>query len=377
VNAGARLNSDPAKNPEHGEPEHEDSEYGGSRHGDSGQKPFLAAFRETPRRRPPFWLMRQAGRYLPEYRALREQAPDFLRFCYSPELTCEAALQPLRRFGMDAAILFSDILVIPHALGREVAFVEGAGPRLDPVRSAADVATLAPQCLDERLSSVYDGVKTLKAALPDDVALIGFAGAPWTLAVYMVEGRGGGEADAPRAWAYRDPAGFARLIAVLTDAIIRHLGRQIEAGAEAVQLFDSWAGLLPEHEFRRWVIAPTAEIVSRLKAAYPEVPIIGFPRGAGLLYEAYVTETGVDGVSCDAGVPLSYARERLQSRALVQGNLDNLAVVAGGAAMEKETKRILKTLSGGPFVFNLGHGVLPQTPPEHVEALAAIVHGWE
>jgi uroporphyrinogen decarboxylase len=216
----------------------------------------------------------------------------------------------------------------------------------------------------------------LKAALPESVALIGFAGAPWTLAVYMVEGRGGGEADTPRAWAYRDPAGFARLIAVLTEASVRHLGRQIEAGADAVQLFDSWAGLLPEPEFRRWVIAPTARIVRRLKAAYPEVPVIGFPRGAGLMYEDYVVETEVDGVSLDAGVPLSFARERLQSRALVQGNLDNLAVVAGGAAMEREAKRILKTLSEGPFVFNLGHGVLPQTPPEHVEALAAIVRGW-
>jgi uroporphyrinogen decarboxylase len=277
---------------------------------------------------------------------------------------------------MDAAILFSDILVIPHALGRDVAFVEGAGPQLDPVRSEADVAALAPERLDERLSSVYAGVRRLKAALPEAVALIGFAGAPWTLAVYMVEGRGGGEADLARSWAYRDPTGFARLIAVLADAIVHHLGRQIEAGADAVQLFDSWAGLLPEAEFRRWVIAPTAEIVCRLKARHPEVPVIGFPRGAGLLYEDYVVETRVDGASLDAGVPLSHARDRLQTRALVQGNLDNLAVVAGGAAMEREAKRILETLSGGRFVFNLGHGVLPQTPPEHVAELAAIVRGW-
>ena len=338
--------------------------------------PFLAAFRGAGGSRPPFWLMRQAGRYLPEYRALREDTRDFLAFCYSPDLTTEAALQPLRRYGMDAAILFSDILVIPHALGRTVAFVEGVGPRLDPLRSAADVACLRPGQLEERLEPVYAAVRQLHAALPDDVALIGFAGAPWTLAVYMVEGRGGGEADAPRGWAYRDPGGFSKLIAVLVDAVVRHLGRQIDNGADAVQLFDSWAGLLPETEFRRWVIEPTAEIVRRLKTAHPDVPVIGFPRSAGALYEAYVVETGVDGVGLDAGVPLDYAAKALQPRALVQGNLDNLAVVAGGAAMEREAERILKTLSSGRFVFNLGHGVLPQTPPEHVAALAAIVRGF-
>jgi uroporphyrinogen decarboxylase len=338
--------------------------------------PFLAAFGDARGLRPPFWLMRQAGRYLPEYRALREDTRDFLAFCYTPELTTEAALQPLRRYGMDAAILFSDILVIPHALGRTVAFVEGVGPRLDPLRSMADVERLRPGQLEERLVPVYTAVRHLKAALPEAVALIGFAGAPWTLAVYMVEGRGGGEADATRWWAYRDPAGFSTLIALLIDAVVRHLGRQIENGADAVQLFDSWAGLLPESEFRRWVIEPTAEIVRRLKAAHPDVPVIGFPRGAGALYEAYVAGTGIDGVGLDAGVPLEYAAKALQPRALVQGNLDNLAVVAGGAAMEREVARILKTLSEGRFVFNLGHGVLPQTPPEHVAALAAMVRGF-
>jgi uroporphyrinogen decarboxylase len=339
--------------------------------------PFLAAFSGTGGSRPPFWLMRQAGRYLPEYRALRENTRDFLTFCYSPELTTEAALQPLRRYGMDAAILFSDILVIPHALGRAVAFVEGVGPRLDPVSSTADIALLRPEELEERLDPVYAGVRQLKAALPREVALIGFAGAPWTLAVYMVEGRGGGEADAPRGWGYRDPAGFSTLITVLVDAVVRHLGRQIENGADAVQLFDSWAGLLPETEFRRWVIEPTAEIVRRLKAAWPGVPVIGFPRGAGALYEAYVRDTGIDGVGIDAGVPLDYAARTLQPRVLVQGNLDNLALVAGGAAMEREARRILRTLAKGRLVFNLGHGVLPQTPPEHVAALAEIVRGFD
>ena len=338
--------------------------------------PLLVAFRSAGTRPPPFWLMRQAGRYLPEYRALREKTRDFLEFCYTPELTTEAALQPLRRYGMDAAILFSDILVIPHALGREVAFIEGSGPRLDPVRTIADLASLRPGQLEERLAPVYAAVRQLKAALPDRVALIGFAGAPWTLAVYMVEGRGGGEADAPRGWAYRDPAGFSRLIAVLTDAVVRHLGSQIEAGADVVQLFDSWAGLLPETEFRRWVIEPTAQIVRRLKAAHPAVPVIGFPRGAGALYEAYVAESGIDGVSLDAGVPLSFACERLQSRVLVQGNLDNLVLVAGGAALKREAARILERLSPGRFVFNLGHGVLPQTPPEHVAALAEQIRAF-
>jgi uroporphyrinogen decarboxylase len=339
--------------------------------------PFLAAFAGAAPSRPPFWLMRQAGRYLPEYRALRENTRDFLSFCYSPDLTTEAALQPLRRYGMDASILFSDILVIPHALGREVTFIEGSGPRLDPVRSTADVARLRPGQLEERLDPVYAAVRQLRAALSPEVALIGFAGAPWTLAVYMVEGRGGGEADSPRSWAYRDPAGFSTLIGLLTDAVVRHLRHQIENGADAVQLFDSWAGLLPETGFRRWVIEPTAEIVRRLKAAYPEVPVIGFPRGAGALYEAYVAGTGVDGVGLDAGVPLEFAARTLQPRVLVQGNLDNLAVVVGGAAMELEAARILKTLSKGRFVFNLGHGVLPQTPPEHVAALAALVRGFE
>lgn len=339
-------------------------------------KPLLAAFQGDKESRPPFWLMRQAGRYLPEYRALRERNRDFLAFCYDPELTCEAALQPLRRYQMDAAIVFSDILVIPHALGRDVAFIEGSGPRLDPVRSTIDLESLRAGQLEERLAPVYAGVRRLKAALPEQIALIGFAGAPWTLAVYMVEGRGGGEADAPRSWAYHDPAGFASLIAVLTDAVVRHLGAQIEAGADVVQLFDSWAGLLPETEFRRWVIEPTAQIVRRLKAAHPAVPVIGFPRGAGALYQAYVNDTRIDGVSLDAGVPLDYAAEALQPRALVQGNLDNLAVVAGGAAMERETARILNRLSRGRFVFNLGHGVLPQTPPEHVAALAAQIEAF-
>lgn len=341
-------------------------------------KPFLRAFEDGGESEgpPPFWLMRQAGRYLPEYRELRTQAKDFLRFCYTPDLTTEAALQPLRRFGMNAAILFSDILVVPDALGCAVDFIEGQGPSLEPVRSARDVAALTSARIDERLAPVYESVRRLKTALPKDVALIGFAGAPWTVAVYMVEGKGGSDGGTARRWAYTDPDGFARLMDMLVDATATHLSRQIEAGAEAIQIFDSWAGLLSEAQFQRWVIEPTAAIVRRLRADYPGVPVIGFPRGAGVSCATYARDTGIDGISLDAGVPLRWIREELQPRIVVQGNLDNLAVVVGGAVMASESRRILDALASGRFVFNLGHGVLPQTPPEHVAALSDLVRGW-
>ncbi|TVR96283.1 MAG: uroporphyrinogen decarboxylase [Rhodospirillales bacterium] len=334
------------------------------------------AFRQTRLRRPPFWLMRQAGRYLPEYRALREGAPNFLQFCYTPGLTTEAALQPLRRFGMDAAIVFSDILVVPHALGADVRFIEGVGPRLQPIRSTGDVAALVTDRLEERLEPVYAGVEGLRRALGPEMSLIGFAGAPWTLACYMVEGQGGTEAASARRWGYADPEGFGALVAILTDAVVRHLGCQIARGADVVQLFDSWAGLLSEQQFRRWVIAPTAAIVARLKAEWPAVPIIGFPRGAGVLHQAYVEETGVDGVGLDAAVPADWAADHLQAKVLVQGNLDNQLLVAGGVAMDREIDRLLSVLGQGRYVFNLGHGVLPETPPEHVARLAERVRAW-
>lgn len=333
-------------------------------------KPFLDAFHDRGER-PPFWFLRQAGRYLPEYRKLREQAPGFLAFCYAPELTVEAALQPLRRYGMDAAILFSDILVVPDALGCRVAFVEGQGPVLEPVRSQADIAALCPARVDEHLEPVFESVRTLRQALSPQTALIGFAGAPWTVALYMVEGRGGGESDVVRRLAYADPGIFGTLIGVLVDSTVAYLERQIEHGAEAVMVFDSWAGLLAEMQFRAWVIEPTAEIVRRLKASHPDVPILGFPRGAGALYEDFVRGTGVDGVSLDATIPLAWARERLQPDCLVQGNLDNVLLAVGGNGLEPETDRIVDVLSHGRFIFNLGHGVLPQTPPEHVARVAA------
>ncbi|TVR83740.1 MAG: uroporphyrinogen decarboxylase [Rhodospirillales bacterium] len=334
------------------------------------------AFAGVSQPRPPFWLMRQAGRYLPEYRALRAEAPDFLTFCYTPSLTTEAALQPIRRFGMDAAIVFSDILVVPHALGMEVRFLEGVGPRLTPVGTPHDVIGLESARLEERLEPVYTGIAGLRRALASERSLIGFAGAPWTLACYMVEGQGGSEARTARRWAYADPEGFGGLMALLEDAVVRHLGAQIKAGADVVQLFDSWAGLLSEQQLRRWVIEPTARIVRRLKEAWPEVPIIGFPRGGGLLYHAYAIETGVDGVSLDAGVPARWAAETLQAVVLVQGCLDNQLLVVGGTAMDREIDRLLSTLGQGRYVFNLGHGVLPETPPEHVARLAERVRTW-
>jgi len=310
--------------------------------------------------------MRQAGRYLPEYQRLRQQEPDFLRFCYTPELALEATLQPLRRYSPDAAIMFSDILVLADALGRRVRFVEGQGPVLEPLAATDAIAALNPGDLHGHLAPVYRAIELIAAALPADVALIGFAAAPWTLALYMVEGKGGTDGGRARAWAYADAPGFARLMDLLVEATVAYLGRQIDSGAEVVQLFDSWAGLLAAEEFRKWVIAPTAAIVSGLRQVHPHVPVIGFPRGAGVMYSEYVLATGVDAVGIDAGVPAEWAARELQPHCAVQGNLDNQLLKAGGPALEETTDRLLATLGHGPFVFNLGHGVLPETPPEHL-----------
>lgn len=337
-------------------------------------KSFLRALAGESVTPSPMWLMRQAGRYLPEYRDLRTRSSGFLDFCYSPDLAVEATLQPIRRFGFDASILFSDILVVPDALGQDVAFREGEGPVLAPLDSAADISRLERGGLIEHLAPVYEIVERLRRELPDPVALIGFAGAPWTLATYMVEGRGGSDFGKVRRWADTGES-FATLIDLLVDAITDHLTAQIRHGAEAVQLFDSWAGVLSESQFRRWVIEPTKEIVHRLGEACPGVPVIGFPRGAGVLYADYVRDTGVAAVSLDSGVPLSWAAEILQPICTVQGNLDNLALIAGGDLMASEVRRILDALSAGPFVFNLGHGVLPDTPAQHVADLVTLVRG--
>ena len=331
-------------------------------------KPLLSALHGHTNVRPPIWLMRQAGRYLPEYRELRAKSKNFLEFCYTPELAVEVTLQPIRRFGFDAAILFSDILVIPHALGRDVAFVEGEGPKLEPI-SPAELDGLDTSNVVNFLAPVCETVAGLKSELPADVTLIGFAGAPWTVATYMVEGGSSRDYANIRKWAYEDPKSFGRLIGILVDATTDYLSAQIDHGAEVVQLFDSWAGILPSDEFRRWSIEPAAEIVNRLKTKHPDVPIIGFPRGAGVGYPSYVNETGVAGIGLDATIPPAWAAEHLQGLATVQGNLDNLALLAGGAAMDAAIDCILAELAAGPFIFNLGHGILPQTPIAHVERL--------
>jgi uroporphyrinogen decarboxylase len=332
----------------------------------------LRALRSQPVPRPPIWLMRQAGRYLPEYRTLRARARSFFDLCYTPELAFEITLQPVRRFAMDAAILFSDILVIADALGCPVVFVEGVGPKLKPVRSAAARARLRRTAVVEKLAPVYATIRALKQELPTGTALIGFAGAPWTVAAYMVEGEGSKEFYVARAFARREPAAFAGLIELLTEATIEHLRAQIEAGADLVQLFDSWAGVLPESEFRRWCQEPVARIARALKSEHPEVPIIAFPRGAGLHLPSFAAAVPVDGLSLDTTVPVTAVRRALPELCL-QGNLDPVALLAGGAGALEEAERIVAALASGPFIFNLGHGVLPETDPAAVAALVAHV----
>ncbi len=326
--------------------------------------------------RPPFWLMRQAGRYLPEYRAVRATTPDFVSFCLDPDKAAAVTLQPIERFGMDAAILFADILLVPHGLGQAVRFAEGEGPLLEPVTDRAGLARLSADRLHDKVGAVYETVRRLAASLPADVALIGFAGAPWTVATYMVGGRGSPDQKAARLWAYRDPDGFAALISLVTEATIGYLGRQIEAGAEVVQLFDSWAGSLPEPELRRWVFAPIRAIRDALKIRYPTVPVIGFAKGVGPLTASLAAETGVEAVGLDGSIDAGFAAAAVQPGAVVQGNLDPLAVVAGGRAMRAETERLLRVLGPDRYIFNLGHGVVPETPPAHVAQLAAQIKAW-
>jgi len=339
-------------------------------------KPFLRALAGETLVPPPFWLMRQAGRYLPEYRATRTQAGSFLELCYNPELAVEVTLQPLRRYGFDAAILFSDILVVPDALGQKVAFREGEGPVLPPIRSARDLDGLDATGFLDHLAPVLKTVAGLSKAIPATTTLIGFAGAPWTVATYMIEGGGSKDFAHAKRLMWGEPETFARLMALLTKATGDYLLAQIDAGAEVIQIFDTWAGALPEEEFRRWVIAPTRALVERIHGERPGVKVIGFPRGAGILSLPYVVETGIDGVSLDTGMPLDWAAEALQTKCTVQGNLDPILVVAGGEAMDAAIDRILAKLGKGPFIFNLGHGIVPQTPPENVARLAERVKGW-
>jgi uroporphyrinogen decarboxylase len=335
----------------------------------SDAKPLLEVLHGTRRDPPPFWLMRQAGRYLPEYRGLRQKAGSFLDLCYTPEFAAAATLQPIERFGMDAAILFSDILVIADALGRNLRFRDGDGPQLDPLSRD----TVLPAALDRaKLTPVYAAIRLVKAKLPARTTLIGFAGGAWTVAAYMVEGGGKRGFERALAWARDDAENFGRIVDGLVAATIEHLSGQIEAGAEAVQLFDSWAGLLDAAGFARWVIEPTRTIVAALKRRHPAVPVIGFPRQAGSQYAAYAGETGVDAIGLDQDVPLA-AAAALQAHGPVQGNLDPRILVAGGAALDAAVRAIRGALGKGPFVFNLGHGILPETPTGHVERLGQLL----
>jgi uroporphyrinogen decarboxylase len=343
---------------------------------ETSDKPLMRALRGERLPVPPVWLMRQAGRYLPEYRAARERAGSFLDLCYTPELAAEVTLQPIRRFGFDAAILFADILLVPQALGADLAFLPGEGPRLSTVTSAADVARLRPaEAVHETLAPVYETVRRVRAALPAETALIGFAGAPWTVATYMIAGRGTPDQAPARALMYRDRASFEALMARIEEATLAYLVAQIDAGAEAVKLFDSWAGALPGPEFARYALAPARRIVAALGAAAPEVPVIGFPRGAGGGYAAFAAETGVACCALDASVDPAWAAAAVQSRVCVQGNLDPLLMVLGGPALTEAARRCVAGFSGGAHVFNLGHGITPDADPANVDLLLRAIRG--
>ena len=324
---------------------------------------------------PPIWLMRQAGRYLPEYRATRERAGGFLDLCYDPDFAAEVTLQPIRRFGFDAAILFSDILVIPDALDRGLRFVQGEGPRLRPLRPE-EVAGLDPTRAEAHLAPVIETVTRLRHELPAETALIGFCGAPWTVATYMIAGHGTPDQAPARLFGYRHPEAMDALIGLLTEMSAAYLIRQLQAGADCVQIFDSWAGVLDQTSFEAYALAPVRAIVEKVRVAVPGARIIGFPKGAGAMLETYRERTGVDAVGLDWSVPLSFAA-RLQTGGAVQGNLDPIRLIAGGRALEEGVDRILAGLGGGPLVFNLGHGITPDAPIEHVEALVRRVRGLE
>ncbi|HEY0148024.1 MAG TPA: uroporphyrinogen decarboxylase [Allosphingosinicella sp.] len=334
-------------------------------------KLLLSTLKGEKAEKTPIWLMRQAGRYLPEYRALRADKGGFLAMAMDPEAAAEITLQPIRRFAFDGAILFSDILIVPWALGQDLRFEAGEGPRLSPPLVEASFGSQTPA--PERLEPVYGAVEKVSGLLPPETTFLGFAGSPWTVATYMVAGRGSKDQSETRRMAYRDPAAFAEIIDAVTAMTVDYLSRQIEAGVQAVQLFDSWAGTLSPAQFERWVIAPNAAIVRGLKARHPETPIIGFPKGAGGKLPAYARETGVDAVGIDETVDPDWAHANLPEGMPVQGNLDPLALIAGGEALESAARRILHSFADRPHVFNLGHGILPDTPIEHVEQLIALV----
>lgn len=341
----------------------------------SATKPFIDVLSGQRQAVPPMWMMRQAGRYLPEYREVRAKAGGFLDLCFNPELAAEVTLQPIRRFGFDAAIIFSDILVIPYALGRSVRFEVGEGPRLEPLDDPAKVATLAAQADFGKLKPVFEALRIVRGALDPKIALIGFCGAPWTVATYMVAGHGTPDQAPARMMAYRHPEAFAKIIDVLVDNSIAYLLAQLEAGADALQIFDTWAGVLPPAEFARWSTEPTRRIVEGVRAKVPDAKIVGFPRGAGAQLPGYVEETGVNAVSIDWTAEPAFIRERVQSRVAVQGNLDPLALITGGAALDRAVDNVLANFAQGRFIFNLGHGIQPETPIAHVEQMLKRVRG--
>jgi uroporphyrinogen decarboxylase len=340
-------------------------------------KPFIEVLAGKRQAVPPLWMMRQAGRYLPEYRALREKAGSFLNLCFTPEYAAEVTLQPIRRFDFDAAIIFSDILVIPYALGRSVRFEAGEGPRLDPLDTPDKVATLAAKADFGKLEPVYEALRRVRAELDAKTALIGFCGAPWTVATYMVAGQGTPDQAPARMMAYRHPEAFAEIIDVLVENSIHYLVGQLKAGADALQIFDTWAGVLPPREFEHWSIAPARRIVEGVRKQVPDAKIIGFPRGAAGQLPTYVEATGVNAVSIDWAAEPSLIRERVQSRVAVQGNLDPLALIAGGAALDRAVDDVLANYAEGRLIFNLGHGIQPETPIAHVDQMLKRVRAYK
>jgi uroporphyrinogen decarboxylase len=336
-------------------------------------KPLLRTLAGERSAIPPIWLMRQAGRYLPEYRAIREKTNSFLELCFNPKLAAEVTLQPIRRFSFDAAIMFSDILVVPHALGQHVTFEAGEGPRLDALKEPSAIERLQPEIDHSKLAPVYETIERVKPELPPSVALLGFCGAPWTVATYMIAGCGTPDQLPARLFAYRHPDVFAELIDLLVEASASYLVRQFAAGVDAVQIFDTWAGVLPAGEFRKWCIEPTARIVASVREQFSAARIIGFPRGAGTELQRYLDAVSIDAVGLDWMTELNFARDYIQPLRTIQGNLDPLVLLAGGAALDRAIDAILEAFGGRPFIFNLGHGILPDTPIDHVERLIARV----
>jgi uroporphyrinogen decarboxylase len=340
------------------------------------EKPLLRVLAGERLTVPPVWLMRQAGRYLPEYRAVREKAGGFLDLCFNPELAAEVTLQPVRRFGFDAAILFSDILVVPLALGRKVEFLAGEGPKLEALNDEVGFASLHDELDETVVAPVYETVRRVRAALDEKTTLIGFCGAPWTVATYMVAGEGTSDQAPARLLAHRNPGLYERLIRRLTEASVDYLIGQLKAGAECVQVFDTWSGVLSPEQFSRWCITPMQNIVAGVRAEIPDAKIIGFPRGAGMLAWPYINMTGgINAIGLDWTYDRSIAAEMFQQKLAVQGNVDPLALLAGGDALDKEVDETLREFSSGPHIFNLGHGIVPETPIAHVERMLKRIRG--